>query len=88
VPLKTARLAVKVLQLLKLEARASKLSFNDVIKRLAAQEPTELTFISKKARYRCAAGVACCLRLADVCMLCALSLLDPLLCLTANDLNE
>lgn len=57
VPLKTARLAVKVLQLLKLEARASKLSFNDVIKRLAAQEPTELTFISKKVRCCCAAGV-------------------------------
>jgi DNA (cytosine-5)-methyltransferase 1 len=48
VVLKGARLAVKVLQLLSLEARASKLSFNDVVKRLAAAEESEPTFISKK----------------------------------------
>jgi hypothetical protein len=50
VPLKCARLAVKVLQLLSLEARASKLSFNDVVKKLAAQEETAPTFVSKKVR--------------------------------------
>lgn len=30
------------------EARASRLSFTDVIKRLAEQEPTEATFVSKR----------------------------------------
>lgn len=63
VPLKCARLAVKVLQLLSLEARASKLSFNDVVKKLAAQDEAAPTFVSKKVR-----GAALCCR-ADCCLL-------------------
>ncbi|PSC75867.1 DNA (cytosine-5)-methyltransferase 1-like [Micractinium conductrix] len=48
VPLKCARLAVKVLQLLSSETRASKLSFADIVKRLAAEEEGKPTFVSKK----------------------------------------
>ncbi|CAL5224063.1 g6688 [Coccomyxa viridis] len=47
--LKCARLAVSVLTMLSNEARASRLSYNDIVKRLAATEDTHPTFISKKA---------------------------------------
>lgn len=48
VVLKCARLAVKVLQMLSQESRASKLSFNDIVKRLAAQPETDPTFVNKR----------------------------------------
>lgn len=48
VVLKSARVAVKTLTLLSEEARASRLSFADVVKRLAATEEADPTFISKK----------------------------------------
>jgi hypothetical protein len=49
-PLKACRLAVRALQLLQGESRASKLSFADVVKRLAATDEADPTFVSKKAR--------------------------------------
>lgn len=50
VPLTSARLAVKVIGMLSEEARASRLSFNDVIKKLSEQPSSSSTFISKKVR--------------------------------------
>ena len=44
--LKTARLAIKVIVMLKEQSRASKLSFSDVIRKLAYQDKGEPTFIS------------------------------------------
>ena len=49
VPLKGARLAVKVIGLLSDESRASRLSFADVVKRLADAPEDAPTFVSKKA---------------------------------------
>ena len=49
--LKVARLSVVALKALTEEARASRLSFADMVKRLAAQADTEPTFVSKKVRY-------------------------------------
>lgn len=46
--LKASRVAVKVLALLEEESRASKLSFNDVVKRLADAAPEDPTFVSTK----------------------------------------
>lgn len=46
--LKTARLAVHILKMLSEETRASRLSFNDIIKRLAQQPEDSPTHISKK----------------------------------------
>ena len=46
--LKAARLAVKVLQTLCGEARASKLSFSDIVKKLTGCAESDPTFISKK----------------------------------------
>ncbi len=48
VPLKAARLAVKIIGLLEDQKRAARLSFADVVKRLAEQEEGSPTFISKK----------------------------------------
>ncbi|KAH9315101.1 hypothetical protein KI387_023728, partial [Taxus chinensis] len=44
--LKTARLAIKIIIMLKEQSRASKLSFSDVIRKLTSQDKTEPTFIS------------------------------------------
>ncbi|XP_057863874.2 DNA (cytosine-5)-methyltransferase 1B [Cryptomeria japonica] len=44
--LKTARLAIKIIVMLKEQSRVSKLSFSDVIRKLASQDNTELSFIS------------------------------------------
>lgn len=49
VPLKAARLAVRIIQMLASEARASKVSFTDVVKRLTALEEIDPVFVSKKA---------------------------------------
>ncbi|BDA51554.1 DNA (cytosine-5)-methyltransferase 1B [Coccomyxa sp. Obi] len=49
VVLKCARLAVGLLKTLSEEARASRLSFTDIVKRLAATDEASPTFISKKA---------------------------------------
>ena len=49
VPLKAARLAVRIIQMLASEARASKVSFSDVVKRLTALEETDPVFVSKRA---------------------------------------
>jgi DNA-cytosine methyltransferase len=49
VPIKAARLAVRIIQMLASEARASKVSFSDVVKRLTALEETDPVFVSKKA---------------------------------------
>ncbi|KAL0027901.1 hypothetical protein WJX79_001540 [Trebouxia sp. C0005] len=46
--LKTCRVAVKVIHLLVEEARASRLSFSDILKRLAALPSTEPIFICKQ----------------------------------------
>ncbi|DBB09374.1 TPA: hypothetical protein ACH3X3_007949 [Trebouxia sp. C0006] len=46
--LKTCRVAVKVIHMLVEEARASRLSFSDILKRLTALPPTEPIFISKQ----------------------------------------
>ncbi|KAL2621227.1 hypothetical protein R1flu_001432 [Riccia fluitans] len=46
--LKTAKIAVKIITMLKEQNRVSRLSFNDVVKRLAEDERTELTWISSK----------------------------------------
>eukprot|EP00884_Botryococcus_braunii_P022842 jgi/Botrbrau1/9241/Bobra.180_1s0003.1 len=48
VVLKTARIAVKVLSMLAEEARASRLSFADIIKRLAETPEDDPTFVSKR----------------------------------------
>jgi hypothetical protein len=48
VPLKAARIAVKVISWLVEESRASRLSWADVVKRLAEQDSSSSTFISKK----------------------------------------
>ncbi|KAK9918243.1 hypothetical protein WJX75_002529 [Coccomyxa subellipsoidea] len=48
VVLKCARLAIGLLKTLSEEARASRLSFNDIVKRLAATDDASPTFISKK----------------------------------------
>ena len=48
-PLKAARLAVKVITMLNDAERASRLSFADVIKRLAEEPEGSPLFISKKA---------------------------------------
>lgn len=48
VPLKSARLAVKVIQMLAEAERASRLSFPDVIKRLAEEPEGSPLFISRK----------------------------------------
>eukprot|EP00887_Chlorella_sp_A99_P005231 scaffold1.g5231.t1 len=48
VVLKTARLAAKVLTMLASESRASKVSFGDVVKRIAALPEGDACFISKK----------------------------------------
>ncbi len=42
---------VQVLGMLSAEARASRLSFNDVIKRLGEQDDSQPTFISKKVGF-------------------------------------
>ena len=47
-PLKAARLAVQVIGLLSDSARASRLSFADVVKRLAEAAEGAPTFVSKK----------------------------------------
>ena len=49
VVLKAARMAVRVLQMLASENRASKLSFSDVIKKLAVLDENDPIFVSKKA---------------------------------------
>ena len=46
--LKCARLAVAVLGMLSAESRPSRLSFNDITKRLAAASPEESAFVSPK----------------------------------------
>jgi hypothetical protein len=46
--LKVTRLAVKLLGMIQEESRSSRISFADIAKRLAAQAPTEPTFISTK----------------------------------------
>jgi hypothetical protein len=46
--LKVTRLAVKLLGMIQNESRSSRISFADIVKRLAAQAPTEPTFISTK----------------------------------------
>lgn len=48
VPLKSARVAVAVINMLQAESRASRLSFADVVKRLAEAPPGSHTFISKR----------------------------------------
>ncbi|CAD7705413.1 unnamed protein product [Ostreobium quekettii] len=50
VVLKCARLAVKTIGMLTEETRLSRLSFNDVIKRLSEQHPEDETFISSKVQ--------------------------------------
>eukprot|EP01025_Chloroclados_australasicus_P039563 TRINITY_DN4101_c0_g1_i3.p1 TRINITY_DN4101_c0_g1~~TRINITY_DN4101_c0_g1_i3.p1 ORF type:complete len:1149 (-),score=154.77 TRINITY_DN4101_c0_g1_i3:63-3509(-) len=46
--IKCARIAVHVMKLIDSQVRASRLSFNDVVKALAQQDSQELTYISKK----------------------------------------
>ncbi|KAL3680908.1 hypothetical protein R1sor_023864 [Riccia sorocarpa] len=46
--LKTAKIAVKVITMLKEQNRVSRLSFNDVVKRLATEDRSEPTWISSK----------------------------------------
>ena len=48
--LRCAQLAVHIATMLEGESRASKLSFNDVVKRLAEQAEDAPTFISKRVR--------------------------------------
>jgi DNA (cytosine-5)-methyltransferase 1 len=48
VPLKAARVALAVIQALTQQARASRLSFTDVVKMLAATAPGSASFISKR----------------------------------------
>lgn len=47
-PLKSARVAVAVINMLANESRASRLSFADVVKRLAEEPQDSGLFISKK----------------------------------------
>ncbi|KAF6265105.1 hypothetical protein COO60DRAFT_1470199 [Scenedesmus sp. NREL 46B-D3] len=48
VPLKSARVAVALISMLQQESRASRLSFADIVKRLAEVSPGSHTFISKR----------------------------------------
>uniref|UniRef100_A0A383WCP9 Cytosine-specific methyltransferase n=1 Tax=Tetradesmus obliquus TaxID=3088 RepID=A0A383WCP9_TETOB len=48
VPLKSARVAVALINMLQQESRASRLSFADIVKRLAEVPPGSHTFISKR----------------------------------------
>jgi DNA (cytosine-5)-methyltransferase 1 len=50
VPLKSARVAVSVINQLEQQARASRLSFADVVKRIAEQPPCSSIHISKRVR--------------------------------------
>lgn len=50
VPLKSARVAVCVINMLAQQARASRVSFPDVVKRLAEEPQESGLFISKKVR--------------------------------------
>lgn len=50
VPLKAARVSVAVINMLANESRASRLSFADVVKRLAEEPQDSGKFISKKVR--------------------------------------
>jgi hypothetical protein len=53
VPLKAARVSVAVINMLANESRASRLSFADVVKRLAEEPQDSGKFISKKVRHVC-----------------------------------
>lgn len=48
VPLKSARVAVALINMLQQESRASRLSFADIVKRLGEVPPGSHTFISKR----------------------------------------
>lgn len=50
VPLKSARVAVSVINMLQQQSRASRLSFADVVKKLAEEPEDSGIFISKKVR--------------------------------------
>jgi DNA (cytosine-5)-methyltransferase 1 len=52
VPLKSARVAVAVINMLQQESRVSRLSFADITKRLAEVPPGSHTFISKRVSER------------------------------------
>jgi hypothetical protein len=71
VPLKTARLAVRVISMIQDEARASRLSFADVAKRLTELPETDACFVSKKVG---AAGGACA-QYGNACRCCHVLLL-------------